>query len=127
MNGCGRIGQPLAQQRVDLLGSEPIADRLQRRGVVDRGEPVVQRRSNAMPALAAWRLAHSLPLMHSLALYGKVGAELEEERAEIVVDAVEVEVVDHPGGGHDPRVGIAIGVAAASRCETAWSSPAPGR
>ena len=27
--------------------------------------------SNAMPALAAWRFAHSLPLMHSFALYGK--------------------------------------------------------
>jgi hypothetical protein len=27
--------------------------------------------SKAMPALAAWCLAHSWPLMHSLALYGK--------------------------------------------------------
>src|SRR6202171_3173111 len=42
-DGMREYGQPLAQQGVDLLGSEPIADRLQRRGVLDRGGPVVQR------------------------------------------------------------------------------------
>ena len=36
-------GQPLAQQGVDLLGSEPVADGLQRHRILDRGEPVVQR------------------------------------------------------------------------------------
>ena len=36
-------GQPLAQQRLDLVGTEPIADRLHRGGIVDGGEPVVQR------------------------------------------------------------------------------------
>jgi len=41
---------------------------------------------------------------------GEVGAELDEERAEVGVDAVEVEVVDHPGGLDDPRVGPARGV-----------------
>ena len=35
-----------------------------------------------------------------------------KERAEIIIDAVEVEVVDQPGSGHDPRVGVAVGVAA---------------
>ena len=36
---------------------------------------------------------------------GEVGAELQEERAEVVVDPVEVVVVDHRGRRHDPRVG----------------------
>jgi hypothetical protein len=43
---------------------------------------------------------------------GEVGAELHEERAEVGVDAVEVEVVHHPGRPDDPRIGVAVGVAA---------------
>jgi len=35
--------QPLVQQRVDLIGSEAVADLLQPDRVVDRGERVVQR------------------------------------------------------------------------------------
>jgi hypothetical protein len=42
----------------------------------------------------------------------EVRAELDEERAEVLVHTVEVEVVDHPGGLHDPRVGDALGVTA---------------
>ena len=44
---------------------------------------------------------------------GEVGAELEEERAEVSIKAVEVEVVDHPGRAHDPRIGPAGGRVAA--------------
>ena len=44
--GCGeRVRQdcqPLAQQRIDLLGPEPIADRLQCGWVIDRGEAVIE-------------------------------------------------------------------------------------
>jgi hypothetical protein len=57
-----------------------------------------------IPALVAWRLAYSLPLIQ-LGGVGKIGTELEEKRAEVGIDAIEVEVVDHCGGGHDPRVG----------------------
>jgi hypothetical protein len=35
--------QPLAQQGVDLLGAEPVADLLQPAWVIDGGEGVVQR------------------------------------------------------------------------------------
>jgi hypothetical protein len=42
---------------------------------------------------------------------GEVRAELEEERTEVGVHGVDVEVVDHAGGLHDPRVGPALGVA----------------
>ena len=46
VGGAERVrqdGQPLAQQRVDLLGSELVADGLQRHRILDRGEPVVER------------------------------------------------------------------------------------
>ena len=36
-------GQPLAQQRIDLLFSEPVADPLQSYRIIDGGEAVVQR------------------------------------------------------------------------------------
>jgi hypothetical protein len=36
-------GQPLAQQRVDVRRTQSVADRLQRRDVVDRGKAVIQR------------------------------------------------------------------------------------
>jgi hypothetical protein len=48
-----------------------------------------------------------------LGVVGEVGAELQEERAEVTVHDVEVEVVDHPSGLHDPRIGLAGRVAAA--------------
>ncbi|MGH3856475.1 MAG: hypothetical protein ACRDR6_23905 [Pseudonocardiaceae bacterium] len=48
-----------------------------------------------------------------LGVIGEVGAELQEERAELGVHGIDVEVVDHAGGLHDPRVGITVGVAAA--------------
>jgi hypothetical protein len=60
-------GQSLAQQRIDLGRAQPVADLLQPGRVAHEGQPL----SNAVkptPALAACRLAHSLPLMHSLAL-----------------------------------------------------------
>ena len=102
--------QPLAQQRVDLRRSQAVADRLQRGRVVDRGEPVVQRleRNAGLGGLA---LRPVVAVDAQLGVVRKVGAELQEERAEIVVVAVEVEVVDQPGGLDDPRIRITVGVA----------------
>lgn len=104
-------GQPLAQQRVDLFGSQPVADPLQRLRVVHGGEPVVQRLElDARPG--------GLPLGPLVAVQAQSGvvrevrAELEEERAEIGVDAIEVPLVDHRGGLHDPRIGGTVSVAA---------------
>jgi hypothetical protein len=52
-----RPRQPFAQQPVDLLRAEGVADGLQPGGIVDRGEAVVQR-GEPDPARVAWRLAH---------------------------------------------------------------------
>ena len=75
-------GQPLTQQPVDLVGPEPSQIACTAAGSSTAANPL-SKAVNPIPAFAAWRLAHSLPLRHSLALYGKVGAELQEERAEI--------------------------------------------
>lgn len=66
----GQDPQPRAQQRLDVLGPEAVTDLLEPLHVVDRSEPVVQR-GEADPAFAAWRLAHSLVLIHNLAVQGK--------------------------------------------------------
>jgi hypothetical protein len=52
-----------------------------------------------------------------LGVVGEVGAELQEERSEIGIDRIDVELVDHTGGLHDPRVGIPLDVAAALSAE----------
>jgi hypothetical protein len=80
-------GQPLAQQGVDLLGSEPVADGLQRRRILDRGEPIVQRleRDAGLGGLAFGPL---VPVEAQLGVIREVGAELHEERAEVVIDAL---------------------------------------
>ena len=96
-------GQPLAQQRVDLLRPELVADPLQRGGIADRGEAVIQR-LEPDAGFGCLTLRPVVAVDAQLGVIGKVGAELEEERAEIIVHAVEVEVVNHPGGLHDPRI-----------------------
>ena len=85
--------QPLAQQRVDLRRAEPVADRLDRGRVVDSGEPVVQR-GRTRCLLGGLAFGPLVAVDAQLGVVGEVGAELEEERAEVVVEAVEVEVVD---------------------------------
>ena len=90
-------GQPLTQQRVDLAGPELVADRLHRRRVVDSGEPVVQG-GEPDPRLRGLAFGPLVAVEAQLGVVGEVGAELQEERAEVGVHAVEVEVVDQPGG-----------------------------
>ena len=50
-----------------------------------------------------------MPVDAQLGVVGEVRAELQEERAEVVVDGVEVELVDHRRRGGQPRVGVAGG------------------
>jgi hypothetical protein len=87
--------QPLAQQRVDLPRSQLIADLLQRGGIADRGEAVIEC-LEPEAGLGGLPLGPVVAVEAQLGVVRKVGAELEEERAEVIVDAVKVEVVDHP-------------------------------
>jgi hypothetical protein len=108
--------QPLAQQPIDLLGPEPVADRLYRGGVGAGGEPVVQC-GVPDPGLGGLAFGPLVPVEAQLGVVGEVGAELEEERTEVGIHGVDVELVDHPGGAHDPRIRVAIGVTAAFGAE----------
>jgi hypothetical protein len=76
--------QPLAQQRLDLGRAELVADRLQPRWAGDRGERVVQR-GEADPGFGGLALGPVVAVDAQLGVVGEVGAELEEERAEVVV------------------------------------------
>ena len=93
-------------------GAEGVADLLQPGQVVDRGERVVHR-GEPDAGLAGLVLGPVVTVQAELGVVGKVGAELEEERAEVGVNAVEVEVVDHSGGPHDPWIGLTGGGVAA--------------
>lgn len=47
-------------------------------------------------------MAYSWPFRHGLK--GKVAAELQEKPAEITVECIDLVVIDHRGGPHDPRI-----------------------
>jgi hypothetical protein len=105
--GVRQEGEPLAQQGVDLRRAQGVAQALHGCGVVDGGEGVVQR-GEADPSLGRLPFGPLVAVDAQLGVEGEVAAELEEKRAEVLIHAVEVEVVDHPGGACDPRVGAAV-------------------
>ena len=108
----GQPRQPLPQQRVDLGGREAVAELLQPSGVGAAQDAVVQGLEGD-PFLGQLPLDVLVAVDAELGVVGEVGAELEEERAEVLVDAVEVEVVDHGRASHDPGVGLpGVGIAA---------------
>ena len=70
MNGCGRIASHLRSSASICAGPRLSQIACSAAGSSTAANPL-SNGSNAMPALAAWRCAQWLPLMHSLALYGK--------------------------------------------------------
>ena len=95
--------QPLPEQRVDLFGRQRLAQRLRPRGCRAGEHSVVQRLVvNAL--VLQLPLEPFVPVDAQLRVVGKVAAELQEERAEIPVHTVHVEVVDHRRGTHQPEV-----------------------
>jgi hypothetical protein len=95
--------QPLAGEPVDLLAGQPVADPLDRLGVTDRAERVVQR-GDRDPGLPALPLGVLVPGEVDLAGVGEIAAELDKERAEIGVEAIEIPVVHHRLLLVEPRV-----------------------
>jgi hypothetical protein len=63
-------GQPLAQQRLDVLRAQTVTDRLQRGHVIAGGKAVAQL-GEADHGLGGLALAHSLPSTHSFGVNGK--------------------------------------------------------
>src|SRR5262245_56301413 len=96
--------QPLAQQPVDSLRAQAVAQLLQQFGLRAGLDAVVQRLERH-PALGQLALQVLVAVDAQLGVVGKVGAELQEERSKLLVHAVEIVVVDHRGGFDDPRIG----------------------
>jgi hypothetical protein len=103
--------QPLAGQCLDVRRAEAVADRLQPAGVIDGGEPVIEC-LEADPGPGGLPLGPLVAVDAQLGGVGEVGAELEEERAEIGIDAIKIEMAGQRGGAHQPRVRAAVGVVA---------------
>jgi hypothetical protein len=104
--------QPLAEKRVDLLGRQAVAQRLQAPRIGTPPDAIVERLEGD-PALLELPLHILVPVEAELRSVREVGAELQEERPEVPVDAVEVEVVHHGRRPHEPRIGLAGGGIAA--------------
>jgi hypothetical protein len=97
--------QPLEHQRLDLLRAQPVTDGLHRARVGHRGEGVVQRR-DPDAGLGRLPLGVLVAVEAHLRVVREVGGELDEERAEVGVHRVDVELVDHRGVADQPRVGL---------------------
>lgn len=98
-----QAAQPLAQQPIDPVGRKPIAQLLHQLGVGARFYAVVER-LEFNSALGQLALEVFVAVDAEFGVVGKVGAELQEERSEVLVNAIEIVVVDHRGGFHDPRI-----------------------
>ena len=87
-----------------------VADPLEPGGVVGGQEAVVERLEGDAGGVCLL-LGEVVAVEADLGVVGKVGGELDEERAEVGVEAVEVEVVDHRGAADQPgkrRAGLGI-------------------
>ena len=108
----GQQPQPLPQQRIDLVIREVVAELLQSSGVGAAQDAIVEGLKRD-PFLGQLSLDVLVSVDAELGVIGEIGAELDEERAEVLVEAVEVVVVDHRRTSHDPGVGLpCVGIAA---------------
>ncbi len=95
--------QPLPQQSIDLLGRQLVADLLSRGGISTRQHTVIESlEGDALLGQLAFEIL--VPVDAELRVVREIAAELQEERTEVVIDAIEVVLVDHRGGIHEPRV-----------------------
>src|SRR5580700_3807658 len=91
-----QAAQPPAQQSIDPVRRKPIAQLLHQLGVGARFDAVVER-LEFNSALGQLALEVFVAVDAELGVVGKVGAELQEERSEVLVNAIEIVVVDHRG------------------------------
>src|SRR5271154_5549023 len=97
----GQLAQPLAKEALDFRRAELIADLLGARDVCAPGDSVVERRKGDS-FLFQLALEVFMPVDAKLGGVREVGAKLEEERAEILVHAIEVVEIDHGARIDDP-------------------------
>ena len=108
--------QPLAQQRVDPLRVQPFGQRPHGAGVPAAQDPVVERLERDAP-LRELALQVLVPVDAQLRVVREVRAELDEQRAEVVVEDVHVVVVHHRRRRRQPRAHAATGPLAPLRAQ----------
>src|SRR5262245_30199012 len=89
-NAC----QPLSEQRVDLLCRKSIAELLQSSGVGAAQNAIVQG-LESNPFLGQLSFNVFMTVDAELGVVGEVSAKLEKERAEVLVNAIEIVMIDH--------------------------------
>jgi hypothetical protein len=109
--GMRQAAEPLAKDRIDLVGCEGIGDLLDAARRVGRSNAVVQRLERN-PTLRQLALEPLVPIETDLGGIGKIRTELDEERPEVAVEQVEVVMIGQRGGPADPRVGLPLGIPA---------------
>src|SRR5258705_8497589 len=104
--GVRKKTQQLAQQAVDLFGREVVADSLQLLWFGATEHAVVERLElNSFPCKLAFGVFVAVET--ELGIERKVAAKLQEKRTKIVVACVDVIVIYHRGGSHDPGIRLA--------------------
>src|SRR5450755_2509758 len=81
--------QPLAQKPIDFFRRQAVAQPL-RQLRIGAGLDAVVERLEGDPALGQLALEVLVAVDAELGVIGKIGAELQEERSEVLIDAVEI-------------------------------------
>ena len=97
--------EPLPQQGGELGRREAVAQGLQPRRIGAGQDPVVQGLVRN-PPLGELPLDVLVPVHTQLGRVREVGPELQEERPKVPIDGVEVHVVYHRRGSHQPGVAL---------------------
>ena len=99
----GEKVQPLAQQAVDLLRRQAVADLLKPLGIGAAEHTIVERLiGDALPLQLT--LGVFMAVEAQLGVIGKVSTKLEKERPKVIVDRIDVVVVHHRRRLDDPRI-----------------------
>ena len=98
--------EPLAQQAIDPLRRKTVTEPLHQLGIGAGFDAVVERLELHF-SLGKLALEVLVAVDAELRVVREVGAELQEERPEVLVHAIEIVMVDHRRGFHDPWIGPA--------------------
>jgi hypothetical protein len=99
-----QAAEPFAQQLIDLGGREIVANPLRQLDVGAGLDPIIEG-FEWYASLGQLALEVFVAIDVELGVVRKVGTDLQEEGAEVLIDAVEVVVIDHRGCVHNPRIG----------------------
>jgi hypothetical protein len=98
---------PLARQSIILLGTQSFTDFLQPLGTGIGGHPVVQGLVGET-GLTQLALQIFMPVNAQLGVVREGATELQEARTEVLINAMEVERIDHGRAVHDLRNALRI-------------------